>query len=90
MITMPPKDPGETLDYTLDWSQALEGDSILASIWSVDSGGVAVESSSVAGSMTTVYLSGGTTNVPAVVKNTVTAATGRVFVSRLKIPVLNQ
>ncbi len=88
---MPKKDPGETLDYALDWSQAMENaDAIATSTWSVESGGVSIPASTVNGKTVTVWVSGGTTNVPAIVKNTVTTTQGRTFVERLKIPVLNQ
>ena len=43
------KDPQATVDYAIDWSQYLDGKTIVASAWSIapeEEGGVAVEEAS--------------------------------------------
>lgn len=56
-----PKGPSAVLDYWLDWNGWLvPGDSIINAVWTVDSlSGVVVEASSLAGTVATVWLSGG-------------------------------
>lgn len=90
MLQMPAKDPTEVLDYSIDWSPALDGDSILSSTWTVESGGVNVQSSSVSGTTTVAWMAGGVANTPAIVKNTITTQGGRTYVERLKILVTSQ
>ncbi len=56
-----PKDPNAVLDYRLDWGGWLvPGESIISAVWTVDSlSGVVVVASSLAGTVATVWLSGG-------------------------------
>ena len=37
-LTWPKKDPDEVLDYSIDWSARLNGDTISSSIWEVPTG----------------------------------------------------
>lgn len=53
------KDPDATLDYTINWSLWLNGDTINSSIWMVPSG-ITSESSAADATSTTIVLSGGT------------------------------
>lgn len=87
MITMPTKDPLEVLDYSIDWTNALGTDTISSSTWSVQDGGLAVQSSSFSAKQTIVWLTSGVAGTTAVVKNTVTTTGGRVLVQSLQIPV---
>jgi len=68
------KDPDAILDYTVDWSEWLDTDTIASSDWEVPSG-MSEQSSSNTTLTATVWLSGGTTdNTYAVVNRIVTAA----------------
>lgn len=60
MTTTFQKDPGATLDYSVDWSEFLEtGETITASTWTVPSGLTTVTTSNT-DTKATVWLSGGT------------------------------
>lgn len=60
MTTTFQKDPGATLDYSVDWSEFLEtGENIVASTWTVPAGLTTVTTSYIS-TKTTVWLSGGT------------------------------
>lgn len=72
----PNKDPDEILDYTIDWSARLLEDTILTSIWILDTGITEVTSSS--GTQdTTIWLSGGTIGNSYHVLNRITTNGGR-------------
>lgn len=85
MLTWPPKDPDEVLDYQLDWADPddprLEvGETLLTSVWSVPTGDVVVDSSDyVATGLSTVWLSGGTAGSKCVLLNRVTTSGGRTY-----------
>lgn len=70
------QDPQAVLDYTLDWSPALGGDTIQTSGWSADSG-IMVESDAFDDSSTTIWLSGGTQDKRYALTNHVLTAGGR-------------
>ena len=59
MNSWPAKDPDETLDYQINWSDRLGADTINTSTYSVVSGTVAIVSQSSADSTSTVIVSGG-------------------------------
>lgn len=68
------KDKDAQLDYSFDWSDWLAADdTILSSTWEAEAG-IQVVSSSLQGSVATVWLAGGTPNNWYVVTNTVTTA----------------
>lgn len=77
MITQYVKDPDETLDYQIDWSDWLGTDTISLSSWDVTSG-ITVDSSSNTTTTATIWLSGGTENSRYEITNTVTTADGRI------------
>jgi hypothetical protein len=84
----PVKDPTETLDYTVVWSQLLSGDRIESSSWTANDATVTVQSNSTYTNTTaTVWLSGGTANTTVEVTNTVTTSGGRTFVRSAILPV---
>lgn len=84
------KDPGATLDYTMDWSEWLvEGDEIASAVWTVDDG-LTVELESNTTTMCTVWLSGGTVGEVYRAVNSVTTDGGRVDERTLKIKMVNR
>ena len=70
------KDPNAVLDYTLDWSDWLETDTIAASTWTVDAG-LTKDSDSFTPTTTTVWLSGGTAGRVYEALNRIVTAGGR-------------
>lgn len=71
------KDPSSVLDYALDWSEWLAtNEAISGSTWT-PSAGIFVNSDSSTGSVTTVWLSGGTAGLPYTVVNHITTNQGR-------------
>lgn len=79
------KDPDATVDFAVDWSEWLAGDTITTSVWLVPEGlvpaGLVEEASpaaSVVGDVATVWLSGGVAGTSYTVTNRVTTAAGRV------------
>jgi hypothetical protein len=70
------KDPQAVLDYRIDWSEWLDGDTISTSEWSVP-GGLVLESESNTTTAATVWLSGGTYNASYDITNEITTAGGR-------------
>lgn len=74
------KDPNATLDYSVDWADWLDGDSISTSAWVVDSGiTVAVSpAASNTADTATVWLSGGTLGESYTITNRITTAAGRI------------
>jgi hypothetical protein len=83
----PPKDPDETLDFVMDWSERLaSGDEITASVWT-DPDGIVTASDSMTTTTTTLWLSGGTLGETYTFTNTVTTDQGRIMQQTVKIKV---
>lgn len=88
-----PKDPDEVLDYDLDWTARLAGDTIATSAWSLvppsPDALLMVNSNTFGASGTKVWLRGGTLtpNGYYALRNRITTAGGRTFdqTVRLKI-----
>ncbi len=70
------KDPSAVLDYMIDWSRWLKGDTIQTSQWTVPAG-LALVSQTNTTTTTTVWLSGGTAGQTYTVTNRITTASGR-------------
>lgn len=70
------KDPDAELDYRLDWSAWLDGDTISTSTWSADTG-ITVTTSTSTTATATVWLAGGTLGQAYTVTNRVVTAGGR-------------
>lgn len=70
------KDPDAELDYRLDWSAWLDGDTISTSTWSADTG-ITVTTSTSTTTTATVWLAGGTLGQAYTVTNRVVTAGGR-------------
>jgi hypothetical protein len=74
------KDPDAILDYVVDWSSWLDGDTISSSDWIVPAepaGPPAVDSDAFSATTTTVWLSGGTDGETYEFVNRVDTAGGR-------------
>ena len=70
------KDVNATLDDTVDWTDWLDGDTIISSSWSVPAGITQVSASNTT-TGATVWLSGGTAGESYSVRNRVVTAGGR-------------
>lgn len=82
-----PKDPGEVLDYSVDWGTWLEaGETIATSVISV-SAGINLDSQSNTSTRATAVLSGGQSGVPYSVKSTITTNLARTAVRTITIRV---
>lgn len=88
MIETKYKDPDATLDYSIDWTEWLSGDTIVSSIWTADTGITIVRSSN-SQQITTVWLSGGTNNMSYIVTNRITTAAGRIDDRSFKLSITN-
>jgi hypothetical protein len=92
-LKWPPKDKDETLDYSLDWSRALEdGETILSVSWSIINSDKEKVSFSIGttvdglknltqtntATVSTIYLSAGTNNKEYTIYCTITTTEGRV------------
>lgn len=56
----PTKDPDDILDYALDWTEWLDGDTLNNATWTILSGSVVKQSDTIAGNRAVIWLSGGT------------------------------
>ena len=70
------KDPNAVLDYSVDWSRWLDGDTIATSVWTVPAGLTKVSDTNTT-TKTTVWLSGGTADQSYTVTNRITTTGGR-------------
>jgi hypothetical protein len=76
VIVWPHKDPDEVLDFGIDWSVLLEGDTISTSEWIVPAG-ITKDSDSYSTASTTIWLSGGESGQLYALTNRVTTAGAR-------------
>lgn len=83
------QDPQATLDYNLDWSLWLDGDTITLSTWVVESPLVG-QSESEASGTTTIFISGGTAGNNYVIANKITTASGRVDERSIELRIRNR
>ena len=71
------KDPQETRQFTLDWTNDLDGATISTSSWTVQTGITKVSDAIVSGNLkTTILVSGGTADSDYTVTNTITTSGG--------------
>jgi len=70
------KDPNAVIDFKINWSDWLNGDTISTSTWTVESG-ITQDSESETTTTTTVWLSGGTAGLTYTVTNRIVTAAGR-------------
>lgn len=91
MISWPPKDPNEVLDYQVDWSdRLLVGETIVTSNFTVAEGDVVKDSQGVSGALTTVWLSGGTVGTRCVITNRITTSAARTYDESTRLAVRNK
>ncbi len=77
-LSWPDKDPNERLDFHINWSNTLDGDTITASDWIVPTG-ITQYSESATATVATVWLESGTEGERYSVLNRITTAGGRIF-----------
>jgi hypothetical protein len=87
MASWPAKDPDEVLDYEIDWTKRLDGDTIATSVFEVAVGDAVVDSDSNTTTATTVWLSGGTLDETCEVLNRITTAGGRTMDQTVKLKI---
>lgn len=75
-LTWPHKDPDEVLDYQIDWSTRLGGDTISSSEWTVPDG-LTEDSATNDTTTATIWLSGGVLGKVYEVQNRIVTAGGR-------------
>jgi hypothetical protein len=81
----PSKDPDETLDYVIDWSERLPaGDLIAQSSWSLPTG-LSSDRDEFEGQQSVVWLNGGTEGQTYSLTNTVETVQGRVLQQTVRI-----
>lgn len=78
-LNWPPKSPGETLDYTINWGLPLAGDTITGSSWTISDSSLVDNHDSFTSTSATIWLEGGTNNANYSLTNTITTAGGRTF-----------
>ena len=86
MLKWPDKDPDEILDYQIDWTDRLAGDTIASSTWVVPDG-LTEASSSNTTATTTVWLTGGTLDDDYEILNRITTTGGRTMDQTVKLRV---
>lgn len=82
------KDPDEVLDFSLDWSKRLNGDTITTSTWIVPSG-ITKDSDSIGSpaDTTIIWLSGGADNTTYELTNRIETAGGRTMDQTVRLRV---
>lgn len=88
MIETRYKDPDATLDFAVDWTDWLNGDTIVSSVWIAASGITIVRSTNTT-QVATVWLSGGSNSADYIVTNRITTAAGRIDDRSFKLKVVN-
>lgn len=85
-LTWPDKDPDEVLDYVLNWTARLAGDTITSSTWFVPDD-IDLDSDSFTDTATTVWLSGGdlSNTTGHDLTNRITTAGGRTMEQTVRI-----
>ncbi len=80
------KDPNATLDYTVDWTEYLDDDTIVGAVWTVPSP-LVNEAESYTTKTATVWISGGVVGVEYKVTCRITTTQGRIDDRTIKIEV---
>jgi len=85
-LLWPPKDPAETLDYDLDWTARLAGDTIVSSAWTIPTGSnLSIVSNSFIASITKVWLTAGLLGQVYTLSNEITTAAGDTMIESVQI-----
>lgn len=85
-LKWPDKDPDEVLDYELDWTARLDGDTISTSTWTAPAG-ITKNSDSHTTAVSKIWLSGGTLAVRYDLLNRITTAAGRTMDQTVSIKI---
>ena len=85
-LAFPNKDPNEVLDYQIDWTLRLAGDTISTSTWTVPAG-ITKDSDSNTTTAATVWLSGGTLGETYELLNRIVTAGARTMDQTVKIKI---
>jgi hypothetical protein len=85
-LVWPTKDPDEVLDYKLDWTARLDGDTIQTSTWTVPVG-ITRNSDSKTNTTTTIWLQGGTLGQTYEFVNRITTAGLRTMDQSVKLKI---
>ncbi|WP_299753555.1 hypothetical protein [Devosia sp.] len=83
------KDPDELLDYSLNWSQALSGDTIVTSDWAISDSALVENHSTNTSTATVIWLEDGALNQSYTVTNTIETAGGRTYQQSVNIRILS-
>ena len=73
------KDPDEIKDYTITWTDLLEGDTISTSVWDIPTGLTEPTASSNTSTVSKIWIGGGTSGQSYNVSNSITTAGGRTY-----------
>lgn len=88
MIASFTKDPDDVLDYSVDWTRWLDGDTVATSTWLASvPAGLTPSNDDEADGVTVVFLAGGTDGVDYKVANRITTAGGRTVEVTIQIRV---
>jgi len=82
-----PKDPDEVLDYEIDWTDRLDGDTIVTSTWPIVPVGITKNSDAHTTTASTIWLSGGTLGAAYDLTCRITTAGGRTMDQSVRIGV---
>lgn len=83
------KDPNDVDDFSIDWTNQLNGETVQAAVWTVvTASGAAIVSSSVASPFSSVRISGGTENETVVLLCRITTSTGRQLDQTAKVGIV--
>lgn len=85
--TWPFKDPDEVLDYSIDWTKRLDGDTIASSTFFVADGTIVIDSNTFTATGTTVWLSGGTLDETNTITNRIMTAGTRIMDQSVRLKI---
>lgn len=85
-LAWPPKDPDETLDYSIEWADRLEDDSIDECVWTLPAGLSSTNETRV-DTLTTIYIAGGILGESYIINCRITTAAGRVMEESAKLKI---
>lgn len=83
------KDPDATLDFEVDWSDWLNGDTIVSAVWFVQAG-ITKVSDSHTGTVATLWLSGGTVGAEYDAACRITTSEGRIDERTITVKVVER
>jgi len=85
-LTWPTKDPNEKLDYDLDWTDRLSGDTVQTSVWSIPIE-LTNEEDSFTPTSTLIWITGGVIGESYPLTNTIQTVGGRIMVQTVELSV---